>query len=164
MALLCRCRWRGFPPTVLWSGLAELLLRRSYIIGHKNRPANTVNQLRVSENPCSTNPNNALFESSVPKMSCGITALRVCPRNAIPWKMEPSEWNRVVNRAGTPTEPIKGGTMLNWAIVFFIVALIAAAFGFLGIAAAAVGIARILFFIFLILFLVSLVGGLARRA
>jgi uncharacterized membrane protein YtjA (UPF0391 family) len=54
--------------------------------------------------------------------------------------------------------------MLNWAIVFFIVALIAAAFGFLGIAAAAVGIARILFFIFLILFLASLVGGLARRA
>jgi uncharacterized membrane protein YtjA (UPF0391 family) len=53
--------------------------------------------------------------------------------------------------------------MLRWAVVFFIVALVAAAFGFLGIAAAAVGIARILFFFFLVLFLVSLVGGLMRR-
>jgi uncharacterized membrane protein YtjA (UPF0391 family) len=54
--------------------------------------------------------------------------------------------------------------MLRWAVIFFIVALIAAAFGFLGIAAAAAGMARILFFIFLVLFLVSLAGGLLRRA
>jgi uncharacterized membrane protein YtjA (UPF0391 family) len=54
--------------------------------------------------------------------------------------------------------------MLRWALIFFVVALIAAVFGFLGIAAAAVGVARILFFIFLVLFLVSLVGGLLRRA
>ena len=53
--------------------------------------------------------------------------------------------------------------MLRWALGFFVVALIAAAFGFLGIASAAVGIARILFYFFLILFLVSLIGGLARR-
>jgi uncharacterized membrane protein YtjA (UPF0391 family) len=58
----------------------------------------------------------------------------------------------------------KGGFMLRWAIVFFIVALVAGVFGFLGIAAAAVGIARILFFLFLVLFLLSLVGGLMRRA
>ena len=54
--------------------------------------------------------------------------------------------------------------MLRWAVVFFVVALIAAVFGFLGIAAAAVSIAKILFFVFLVLFLVSLVGGLLRRA
>lgn len=53
--------------------------------------------------------------------------------------------------------------MLRYAVIFFVVALIAAAFGFLGIATAAVSIARVLFYIFLILFLVSLVGGLARR-
>jgi len=57
-----------------------------------------------------------------------------------------------------------GGVMLRWAIAFFIVALVAAVFGFLGIATAAAGIAKILFFIFLVLFLVSLVGGLVRRA
>jgi uncharacterized membrane protein YtjA (UPF0391 family) len=53
--------------------------------------------------------------------------------------------------------------MLRWAIAFFVVALIAAAFGFLGIAAAAVSFARVIFFIFVILFLFLLVGGLARR-
>jgi uncharacterized membrane protein YtjA (UPF0391 family) len=53
--------------------------------------------------------------------------------------------------------------MLRYAVIFFVVALIAAAFGFLGIATAAAGIARILFFIFLILFLISLVGGFVRR-
>jgi uncharacterized membrane protein YtjA (UPF0391 family) len=53
--------------------------------------------------------------------------------------------------------------MLGWAVGFFIVALIAAVFGFSGIALAAAGIAKILFFVFLVLFLVSLVGHLLRR-
>jgi uncharacterized membrane protein YtjA (UPF0391 family) len=59
---------------------------------------------------------------------------------------------------------LTGGFMLNWAVAFFVIALIAAIFGFFGIASAAVGIAKILFFVFLVLFLVSLVGGLMRRA
>lgn len=54
--------------------------------------------------------------------------------------------------------------MLRWAVGFFVIALIAAVFGFLGIAAAAVSIARVLFFVFLVLFLVALLGGLLRRA
>lgn len=53
--------------------------------------------------------------------------------------------------------------MLQYAIVFFIVALIAALFGFTGIAAGAVEIAKILFFVFILLFLASLVMGLMRR-
>jgi uncharacterized membrane protein YtjA (UPF0391 family) len=63
-----------------------------------------------------------------------------------------------------PADSFTGGFMLRWALVFFVVALIAAVFGFLGIAAAAVSIAKILFFVFLVLFLVSLVGGLMSRA
>lgn len=54
--------------------------------------------------------------------------------------------------------------MLRWALAFFIIALIAAVLGFGGIAVAAAGIAKILFFIFLVLFLVALVSGLVRRA
>ena len=42
--------------------------------------------------------------------------------------------------------------MLYWAAVFFIIALIAAALGFGGIAGASAGIVKILFFIFLIVF------------
>ena len=52
--------------------------------------------------------------------------------------------------------------MLRWALMFFIVALIAGVLGFGGIAIAAAGMARILFFIFIILFLVSLLGHLFR--
>jgi uncharacterized membrane protein YtjA (UPF0391 family) len=58
----------------------------------------------------------------------------------------------------------KENQMLRWALAFFIVALIAALFGFGGIAVAAAGIAKILFFIFLVLFLLALVGGMVRRA
>jgi uncharacterized membrane protein YtjA (UPF0391 family) len=53
--------------------------------------------------------------------------------------------------------------MLGWALVFFIVAIIAAVFGFGGIAAAAAGVAKILFYVFLVAFLVMLVAGLVRR-
>ena len=52
--------------------------------------------------------------------------------------------------------------MLYWAAIFFVVAIIAAAFGFGGIAAGAAGIAKILFFVFVILFIVSLLAGLLR--
>jgi uncharacterized membrane protein YtjA (UPF0391 family) len=53
--------------------------------------------------------------------------------------------------------------MLYWAVTFFVVALIAAIMGFGGIAIAAAGIAKILFFVFLVLFLVSLVAHMSRR-
>ena len=47
--------------------------------------------------------------------------------------------------------------MLSWAITFLVIALIAAVLGFGGLAGAFVGIAKILFLVFLVLFLVSLV-------
>jgi uncharacterized membrane protein YtjA (UPF0391 family) len=53
--------------------------------------------------------------------------------------------------------------MLRWAASFFIIAIIAAIFGFGDIAAAATGVARILFYVFLILFLISLISGLSFR-
>lgn len=53
--------------------------------------------------------------------------------------------------------------MLYYAGLFFVVALVAALFGFGGIAAGAVEIAKILFFIFLVLFVVSLVAGVMKR-
>ncbi|HTR59614.1 MAG TPA: DUF1328 domain-containing protein [Casimicrobiaceae bacterium] len=53
--------------------------------------------------------------------------------------------------------------MLNLALLFFIVAILAALFGFGGIAVGAAEIAQVLFFIFLVLFLVSLIAGLSRR-
>ena len=55
------------------------------------------------------------------------------------------------------------GTMLRYAAIFFVIALAAALFGFTGIAAGAAEIAKILFFVFIVLFVVSLVAGLIRR-
>lgn len=62
------------------------------------------------------------------------------------------------------THEVWRGPMLHYAVVFFIIALIAAVFGFGGIAAGAVGIAKVLFFVFLILAAVSLIANLARRS
>jgi uncharacterized membrane protein YtjA (UPF0391 family) len=52
--------------------------------------------------------------------------------------------------------------MLNWALIFLVIALIAAVLGFGGIAAAAAGIAKLLFVI--VLFLASLIAHISRRA
>lgn len=47
--------------------------------------------------------------------------------------------------------------LLGWALIFLVVALIAAALGFGGIASASAGIAKTLFFIFLVVFVVLLI-------
>lgn len=55
-------------------------------------------------------------------------------------------------------------TMLHYAVVFFVIALIAAVFGFTGIAAGAAGIAKILFVLFLIGAVIAFFISLGRRA
>ena len=52
--------------------------------------------------------------------------------------------------------------MLHYAVVFLIIALIAAVFGFGGIAASAVGIAKILFMVFIFLAVLSFIVSLVR--
>ena len=54
-------------------------------------------------------------------------------------------------------------TMLHYAIVFFVIALVAAVFGFGGIAAGAVEIGKILFFVFLVVAVVTFVMSLLRK-
>jgi uncharacterized membrane protein YtjA (UPF0391 family) len=49
--------------------------------------------------------------------------------------------------------------MLRWAIGFLIVAIIAGALGFTGVAGASIGIAKTLFFLFLVLFVIALLAG-----
>lgn len=55
------------------------------------------------------------------------------------------------------------GNLLHYAVVFLVVAIIAAFFGFVGVAGTAVEGARLLFWIAIILFVVSLVAGYVRR-
>jgi uncharacterized membrane protein YtjA (UPF0391 family) len=54
--------------------------------------------------------------------------------------------------------------LLHYAVVFLVVALIAAAIGFGGVAGFAMEAARLLFWVFLVLFVISLIAGLIRRA
>jgi uncharacterized membrane protein YtjA (UPF0391 family) len=56
----------------------------------------------------------------------------------------------------------RGRVMLSWVVTFLVVALIAGVLGFGGIAGASIEIAKAIFFIAVILFLVSAVVGLAR--
>ncbi|MDF1677141.1 MAG: DUF1328 domain-containing protein [Legionellaceae bacterium] len=53
--------------------------------------------------------------------------------------------------------------MLRWAILFFVIAMVAGMLGFGAIASAAAGIAQILFFLFLVLFFVFLILWLIGR-
>ena len=50
--------------------------------------------------------------------------------------------------------------MLKWALVFLVIGLIAGLLGFTGIAGTSIAIAKTLFFIFLVIFLVLLLAGL----
>jgi uncharacterized membrane protein YtjA (UPF0391 family) len=52
--------------------------------------------------------------------------------------------------------------MLSWVITFLVIALIAGAFGFTGIAGTSIGIAQTLFYIFIVLFVISLLVHLVR--
>lgn len=55
--------------------------------------------------------------------------------------------------------------MLRWAIIFFVIALVAALFGFGGIAGASAGIAKLLFYGFLIIAVIALVmNALGKRS
>jgi uncharacterized membrane protein YtjA (UPF0391 family) len=72
----------------------------------------------------------------------------------------PGKLARTLQRP-TPIHPFhpEDCVMLYWAAVFFVIALLAAIFGFGGLAASAAGVAKILFFVFLVFALVSFLFG-----
>jgi uncharacterized membrane protein YtjA (UPF0391 family) len=51
-------------------------------------------------------------------------------------------------------------TMLRWALIFLVIGLIAGILGFTGVAGASIAIAKVLFFIFIAIFLALLIAGL----
>jgi uncharacterized membrane protein YtjA (UPF0391 family) len=82
---------------------------------------------------------------------------------------EPSLPDRIDLTTAAPLEParrtnieIKGLDMLGWVVTFLIIALVAGILGFGGIAGASIEIAKIIFFIAVVLFLVSALIGVSR--
>ena len=51
--------------------------------------------------------------------------------------------------------------LLKWAAIFFVIALIAAAFGFTGVAEGAADIAKVLFYLFLAICIIFIIAGIA---
>ncbi len=49
--------------------------------------------------------------------------------------------------------------MLKWAVIFFVISVVAGVFGFTGVAAGAQSVAKLLFYLFIVLFLIVLVFG-----
>src|SRR5580698_6762257 len=100
-----------------------------------------------------------------------------CPRSALP--CPPRElcptmrrWRHRLFSRGFPQHTCpgvvvwfstRGGLMLHYAVVFFVIALIAAFFGFGGIAVGAAGIAKVLFIVFLMGAIVGFLISLGRR-
>lgn len=66
-------------------------------------------------------------------------------------------------RAGLQTIVPGEDTVLKWSLIFFIVAMVAAFFGFSGIASSAAGIGRVLFYVFIAVFLGTMLLGLINR-
>jgi uncharacterized membrane protein YtjA (UPF0391 family) len=71
----------------------------------------------------------------------------------------PHQGARTASRADIETEV---RTMLSWVVTFLVIALIAGVLGFGGLAGASIEIAKIIFFVAVVLFLVSAVVGLVR--
>jgi uncharacterized membrane protein YtjA (UPF0391 family) len=69
----------------------------------------------------------------------------------------------LLQRRGTRRISRRGLVMLHYAVVFFLIAIVAAVFGFGGIAIGAAEIAKVLFFVFLVLFVGSLIWGLLNK-
>ena len=83
------------------------------------------------------------------------------------WHVRPSFDNDMGVKCGKslPRQSIKSleVIMLKWAAIFFVIAIVAAVLGFGGIAAGASEIAKILFFVFVVIFLVTLIMGMMRK-
>jgi uncharacterized membrane protein YtjA (UPF0391 family) len=86
------------------------------------------------------------------------------------WNLQAAQrvFEATIKIGAVQSSPISGdanmGNLLHYALVFLVVALIAAAVGFGGVAGFAMEAARLLFWVFIVLFVISLVAGLVRRA
>ena len=59
-----------------------------------------------------------------------------------------------------PKAEVAAMTILKWALIFFVVSIVAGILGFTGISAASADVARFLFYVFVVIFLVLLILGL----
>jgi uncharacterized membrane protein YtjA (UPF0391 family) len=76
--------------------------------------------------------------------------------------LNPQGHVRAINAAPNDVERTEFRVMLGWVVTFLIIALIAGVLGFGGIAGASIEIAKVIFVIALVLFLISAIFGIVR--
>ena len=126
-------------------------------------------------------------EPSTPGNSCALSQASENARVIVPSLQETSaEWrkcagflhlilsgNRIANPSSSALNPaIQGvlqqfnfwGNCLFWLVAVLAVVLLAVVLGFVHVAIASIGIAKILFFLFVLLFLVAVLGHVFRRS
>jgi uncharacterized membrane protein YtjA (UPF0391 family) len=73
------------------------------------------------------------------------------------------EVRQPISQKAAPCGPKAGAvtmTLLRWALLFFLISIVAGILGFTGISEASADIARFLFYVFVVIFLVLLILGL----
>jgi uncharacterized membrane protein YtjA (UPF0391 family) len=84
----------------------------------------------------------------------------VIPKTARPEEPVPPEVREVDGAAAAHSSKERALTILKWALVFFLVSIVAGVLGFTGLSDAVADIARFLFYVFVVIFLVLLILGL----
>src|SRR5262249_10156428 len=103
--------------------------------------------------------------SPSPSSRCRLMICRINPfvRVRVPCARNLRHARPLASRSGHAPHHLEGaGPMLGWALTFLVVALIAAVLGFGGIAGVSIEIAKIIFVVAVVLFLVSAIVGLVR--
>jgi len=101
----------------------------------------------------------AIFTTRFPQRPIRISLIRATWNQNPVFQLAPAKGNRCAASVIGLTEGLVM-SLLKWALIFFIISVIAAVFGFTGISAASADVARILFYIFVIIFIVLLVLAL----
>ena len=70
------------------------------------------------------------------------------------------DFDRTRRPVGAALAEASAMTLLKWALIFFLVSVVAGILGFTGISAASADVARFLFYVFVVIFLVLLILGL----
>src|SRR6187402_1228095 len=76
------------------------------------------------------------------------------------WDGRFQEWNQIPQATFFGSNWSLAMSILKWALIFFVVSIIAGILGFTGVSAASADVARVLFYIFVVIFIVLLLLGM----
>jgi uncharacterized membrane protein YtjA (UPF0391 family) len=104
---------------------------------------------------------NGIQQGKIPNAAAGkLIRPGSADRHSAEEPVPPSEVTGVNGAAAAHRLMERTVTLLKWALIFFLVSIVAGVLGFTGISAASADVARFLFYVFVVIFLVLLILGL----